>query len=106
VSTANPNQAQIEFWNLAAARWIAEEERLDRAFSPLERAALARAAARAGERVIDIGCGCGASTLQLAERVGLSGSALGLDISGAMLVRARGALLRARRRSRAVPCSR
>jgi SAM-dependent methyltransferase len=39
--------------------------------------------------VLDVGCGCGDTTLALAKRVGSSGSVLGLDISGPMLSRAR-----------------
>jgi ubiquinone/menaquinone biosynthesis C-methylase UbiE len=42
-----------------------------------------------GMRVIDIGCGCGDTTLELGRRVGPSGHALGLDISAPMLARAR-----------------
>ena len=38
-----------------------------------------------GERVLDIGCGCGHTTLALAERLGSTGQATGLDISRPML---------------------
>ncbi|CAN5307589.1 methyltransferase domain-containing protein [soil metagenome] len=34
-----------------------------------------------GERVLDVGCGFGDSTLQIAERVGATGEAVGLDCS-------------------------
>ena len=34
-----------------------------------------------GERVVDTGCGTGASSIALAERVGPSGQVLGLDVS-------------------------
>jgi len=44
---------------------------------------------RPGERVLDVGCGVGQTTLELAERVGPSGSVLGIDISTPMLARAR-----------------
>src|SRR5215470_17327500 len=46
-------------------------------------------AAPPGERVLDLGCGCGASSLALASRVGPSGRVLGLDVSEPMLARAR-----------------
>jgi SAM-dependent methyltransferase len=46
-------------------------------------------APRAGDRVIDVGCGCGTTTLALAERVTPSGSVLGVDVSAPMLARAR-----------------
>ena len=42
-----------------------------------------------GERAIDVGCGCGATTIALAGRVGESGHVLGVDISEPMLARAR-----------------
>jgi SAM-dependent methyltransferase len=84
------NQAQIDFWNgPAAQRWVTEQERLDRALGPIDDLALERARPREGERVVDLGCGCGASTLRLAERVGPKGTVLGVDISAPMLARAR-----------------
>jgi SAM-dependent methyltransferase len=42
-----------------------------------------------GERVVDVGCGCGATTLELARAVGPEGAVLGLDVSEPMLARAR-----------------
>jgi len=84
------NQAQIEFWNgPAAERWVNEQARLDRALAPIDVLGLERAAPAPGEQVIDLGCGCGASTLRLAERVGEAGKVLGVDISKPMLARAR-----------------
>jgi SAM-dependent methyltransferase len=84
------NQSQIEFWNgPGAQRWVGEQERLDRSFASIDAIGLARAAARPGERVIDLGCGCGGSTLQLADAVGAAGAVLGVDISAPMLARAR-----------------
>jgi SAM-dependent methyltransferase len=43
------------------------------------------AAPREGERILDIGCGCGTATFLLAFRVGSDGAAAGLDISQPML---------------------
>ena len=54
------NSQQIDYWNgKAGATWVAAQERLDRMLEPLSARAVAAAAARAGERVIDVGCGCG-----------------------------------------------
>jgi ubiquinone/menaquinone biosynthesis C-methylase UbiE len=53
--------------------------------APVTDALLVFAAPRAGERVVDIGCGCGAPTLEFARAVGPSGHVAGLDISGPML---------------------
>ncbi|MBV8334334.1 MAG: methyltransferase domain-containing protein, partial [Alphaproteobacteria bacterium] len=47
------------------------------------------AAIMPGERVIDVGCGCGATALELAARVGPSGFVVGIDVSQPMLKRAR-----------------
>jgi SAM-dependent methyltransferase len=44
---------------------------------------------QAGDRVLDIGCGFGDTTQQLAALVGLSGSALGVDIAPRFIEQAR-----------------
>lgn len=84
-----PNEAQIVYWNDRAAKtWTRLQERLDEVFQPLTDAALAAAGPSAGEKVLDIGCGCGATVLALAEKVGPNGQVLGLDISAPMAGRA------------------
>ncbi len=84
------NSAQIAYWNdRAAVTWTAFQERLDAMFEPLTALALDAAAPKSGERVIDIGCGCGASVLALAQRVGPAGEVSGFDVSEPMLARAR-----------------
>jgi len=45
--------------------------------------------ARAGERVLDVGCGTGLVTHPIADAVGEPGPVIGIDVSEAMLVRAR-----------------
>ena len=80
---------QAQYWNGdAGRRWVRASELLDRALSPHSEAALARAGARAGERVVDVGCGCGDTTLALARAVGPSGRVLGIDVSREMIERA------------------
>jgi SAM-dependent methyltransferase len=87
---AGGNAAQIAYWNAAAAAtWTALQARLDALFAPISQAALAAAAPAAGEAVLDIGCGCGATILALAECVGPGGRVLGLDVSEPMAARAR-----------------
>jgi SAM-dependent methyltransferase len=84
------NSAQITYWNdKAAVTWTTFQQRLDTLFEPLTALALDAAAAAAGEHVIDIGCGCGATVLALADRVGPTGQIMGLDISEPMSTRAR-----------------
>ena len=57
--------------------------------APVSEALLALAAPRAGERVLDVGCGCGASTLEFARAVGPAGQVTALDISAPMLAEGR-----------------
>jgi len=85
-----PNAEQIEYWNKQAGpKWVAESARMDAMLEPLGLAAIERAAPRPGERVLDVGCGLGQTTLQLAARVGAKGDVLGIDISTPMLEGAR-----------------
>jgi SAM-dependent methyltransferase len=84
------NQEQIEYWNeKAGPRWVKYQEKLDAQIAPYAGIILDRAAVKRGESVLDIGCGCGATTLEAASRVAPGGSATGLDISRPMLERAR-----------------
>jgi SAM-dependent methyltransferase len=85
-----PNAAQIAYWNTEAGpRWVAMQEWMDTMLAPLTDAALARAHPVAGEAVLDIGFGCGATLLELAARVGSRGTVVGVDVSAPMLERAR-----------------
>ncbi len=90
LATTGPNADQIRYWNeQGGPRWLEWQEMLDAQLSPLGLAGIERARLARGERAIDVGCGCGQTSLQLAEAVGASGSVLGVDISGPMLGRAR-----------------
>lgn len=85
-----PQNDPIQYWNgPAAQRWIHLQEKLDRMLAPFNEALLAKAQPALGERAVDVGCGCGATTLALAATVGPSGSVVGLDISAPMLACAR-----------------
>jgi len=85
-----PNAEQIEYWNeKAAPTWLAQNARLDEMLAPLGIAAMDRAKPKTGDRVLDVGCGVGQTSLQLAARVGPTGSVLGVDISAPMLARAK-----------------
>jgi SAM-dependent methyltransferase len=83
------NAKQIEFWNGPAGdSWTEFMDSQDRMLGPLGETAMAAADLSTGHRVIDIGCGCGSTTLELARRVGPAGHVLGVDISTPMLERA------------------
>lgn len=93
-STPAPNAAQADYWNATAGQtWTQDHEALDRQIAPLALEALRALAPAAGERVLDVGCGCGQTTLDIAARVGSNGSVTGIDISAPMLEIARQRLL-------------
>ncbi|MFA7262114.1 MAG: class I SAM-dependent methyltransferase [Caulobacter sp.] len=84
------NADQVAYWNAAAGEtWVAQQDRLDRQLDPLGRTAMAALDPAADERLIDIGCGCGQTSLELAGEVGPDGTVLGADISAPMLAVAR-----------------
>ena len=84
------NQDQAAYWNSELGRkWVDHEAALDTSFQPVLDLVLNRAALKAGERVLDIGRGTGASTLAAAALVGARGMVEGLDISAPLLARAR-----------------
>jgi SAM-dependent methyltransferase len=91
------NSKQIEYWNARAGKnWTRYQDALDHTLAPLTEAMLRAAAPRDGERALDVGCGCGASTLALAEAIGPHGRVAGIDVSEPMLGRARARLQGAR----------
>ncbi|MDR3513903.1 MAG: class I SAM-dependent methyltransferase [Caulobacteraceae bacterium] len=87
---AGANSDQVAYWNAAAGQtWAELQDRLDAQLQPLGERLLQALAPTPGEAVLDIGCGCGATTLALAEAVGPDGAVTGVDISYPMLEVAR-----------------
>lgn len=80
------NRAQVDYWNAAAGKtWARFQQQLDRQIEPLGLEAMRRLAPASGERILDVGCGCGQTSMQLADRVGASGRVVGVDVSSPML---------------------
>jgi ubiquinone/menaquinone biosynthesis C-methylase UbiE len=89
-SIDNRNADQAEYWNGAGGEhWTRQQKVQDLVLEPVLDILIDRAKIKPGERILDIGCGCGASTFALAQRAGSSGHVTGLDISAPMLGRAR-----------------
>ena len=86
IPETSSNAAQIEYWNATAGEaWAQFQETLDRQIELLGLAAMDALCPREGEHIIDIGCGCGQTSLALAARVRPTGSVVGVDISQPML---------------------
>lgn len=84
------NAAQAEYWtSVAGPKWTDHQEHQDQVLRPVSDRLIAAAAPKSGDRVIDVGCGCGATAIDFAERVSPGGEVLALDISQPMLARAR-----------------
>jgi SAM-dependent methyltransferase len=79
------NDEQTALWNGPAGRaWVEAQELLDAMFRPFEQLLVA-ASAGVGQRVLDVGCGTGATTLAIARRLGADAQCLGVDLSAPMI---------------------
>ncbi len=88
VHSANANEAA--YWNGPGGKhWTERQDVQDRVLAPVTDVLFAAAEIQPGDQVVDVGCGCGDTTLIAAAKAGPKGAALGIDISQAMLDRAR-----------------
>ena len=89
-ANASANADQIKFWNgPTGLKWTQFQDDMDRNLNDATAGIMPFAAAKPGERVLDIGCGAGQTSLMLAAAVGAAGSVTGVDISGPLLAAAR-----------------
>jgi len=89
LEASGENAEQIRYWNeTAGPKWVEFQALVDAQIAHLGEHAMDRAGLAPGERVIDVGCGCGETTLALARRVAPAGQVLGVDLSAPMLARA------------------
>src|SRR5688572_10699710 len=69
------NAAQIEFWNgPTGQRWTRLQKPIEDNLRPFTEGVLKRLAPQPGERIVDVGCGAGDTSMALAERVQATGS--------------------------------
>jgi SAM-dependent methyltransferase len=80
------NEEQARYWGEEAGPiWVELQDRFDAITGPFGELALSAAAVAPGEAVLDVGCGCGTTVLELARRTGEGGRVTGVDISAVML---------------------
>ncbi|HUS55841.1 MAG TPA: class I SAM-dependent methyltransferase [Thermohalobaculum sp.] len=74
--------AEAEFWaGEMGKEWARRADALDRQLAAAGAAGLTALAARPGECILDLGCGSGATTIELCQAVGPDGAVTGVDIS-------------------------
>ncbi|MBQ0771416.1 MAG: methyltransferase domain-containing protein [Sphingomonadales bacterium] len=85
-----PEELKPEDWaGDMGLKWLASLSLFEEMIAPIGDALLARADYQAGETVIDLGCGGGATTLAIAQAVAPSGKVMGVDISPDLVSAAR-----------------
>lgn len=83
------NEGQSTYWEDRAPDWIAGLCGAETVSATFGRMAMDELDPSDGERVLDVGCGSGPTTIDLAKRVGVGGHAHGVDISPTMVAAAR-----------------
>lgn len=84
------NTDMREFWNgEGGEKWLRFQQTMDANLVPFGHEAMAAAGIWPGDAVLDVGCGCGDTSFEMARRVGPGGRVLAIDISEPILARAR-----------------
>lgn len=83
---ATLHEKQIDYWNgEGGSHWVDRQAQTDAMLAPVTDILMETAAVARGAHALDIGCGCGDTTVRLAEAVGPAGHVTGIDVSGPML---------------------
>lgn len=79
------NELQREYWNgPVGEKWVARQDAFDRGFTHITAAVMEFARLERGMNVLDVGCGAGATTIEIAGRVA-PGKVTGIDISAPLI---------------------
>ena len=82
------NIKQKQFWSGAGGDvWVDKQREMDIMLNPLGERVIQGLDLKEETKILDIGCGCGATTLEIAKLVN-EGEVIGVDISEPMLERA------------------
>jgi SAM-dependent methyltransferase len=85
----NSNE-QSALWNGTAGRaWVETQDLLDNMFKPVEDMLVQVVSAANPQRLLDVGCGTGGTTLSAARVLGAQADSVGIDISAQMIAVAR-----------------
>jgi len=88
--TPQTENGQAAHWNGGAGHaWVTAQALLDGMFKPFEELLVERIGDASAQRVLDVGCGTGSTTLAVARHLGATGHCLGADISAPMIAAAR-----------------
>jgi len=83
------NKDQKEFWSGKGGDiWVERQKAMDTMLSPLGEEVIKKLNLSSKDKVLDIGCGCGSTSINIAENLSSNGSVTGVDISKPMLIRA------------------
>lgn len=93
IDSVDVGDEQKALWNgVAGHAWVEEQALLDTMFTPFERLLAEMVDVGSTARLLDVGCGTGATTLAVAARLGSGGRCTGVDISGPMIALAKARL--------------
>ncbi|QIE45432.1 methyltransferase domain-containing protein [Pseudohalocynthiibacter aestuariivivens] len=84
------NASQAQYWSDGPGRkWVQQREPLDALMAPVLDLVLEGAGLTPGAQVLDIGCGTGTSTIEIAQGIAPGGRVVAVDIAASLLDEAR-----------------
>lgn len=86
---ADSTDASPDWSSAAGNAWVGVQDLTDATYEPVERLLSDEVARNPGRRVLDVGCGTGATTVAIARRLGPDAECAGIDVSKPMVEAAR-----------------